>query len=216
MNTQNESLQELQHIKRMMERSTRFSSLSGLSGIAAGVCGLIGFWMAVNTIAGWKRNHLDNLYASRDIVTDRLLIIALATFAAAALSSFIFVYRRCKKLDIPLLGVSARRVIINMAIPLFAGGLFILRLATQGIFDLIAPACLMFYGIALVNASKYTLEETRYLGYAEILIGIINLWILGYGLIFWAIGFGVMHIVYGIVIWMKYEKHPVEQYEELQ
>lgn len=213
MDTQNESLQELQHIKKMMERSTKFSSLSGLSGIAAGVCGLIGFWMAVRTIADWKRSYMDDLFTGRDILANRLLVIALVTFAAAAVSSFIFVYRRCKKLDIPLLGFSARRVIINMVIPLLAGSLFILRLATQGTFELIAPACLLFYGISLVNASKYTLEETRYLGYAEILIGIINLWILGYGLIFWAIGFGIMHILYGIIIWIKYERNPVEQYQ---
>ena len=214
MDTQNEPLQDLQHIKRMMERSTRFSSLSGFSGIAAGVCALVGIWLAIKAIAAWKQDNLSNLSVSKDELATKLLIIAVATFAAAALSSFIFVYRRCVKLGIPVLGMSARRVVINIAIPMFAGSLFILRLATQGAFELIPPACLMFYGIALVNASKYTLDEIRYLGYTEIIIGIINLWILGYGLIFWGIGFGAMHIVYGVIIWLKYEKNSVEQYQQ--
>lgn len=213
MNAQNESLQELQHIKRMMERSTRFSSLSGFSGIAAGICALAGIWFAIKTIAQWKQNNIENLNASKDELATQLLLIAIATFIAAALSSFIFVYMRCKKLGIPVLGMSARRVIINMVIPLFAGSLFILRLATVGTFELIPPACLLFYGLALVNASKYTLEEIRYLGYSEIIIGIINLWILGYGLIFWGIGFGLLHIIYGVIIWWKYEKNSMEPYQ---
>jgi hypothetical protein len=77
-----------------------------------------------------------------------------------------------------------------------------------GVYGLVAPACLIFYGLALVNASKYTLSEVRYLGYAQILLGIINLWMPGYGLYFWAAGFGVMHIIYGIVMWSRYERNP--------
>ena len=213
MNAQNQSLQELQHIKRMMERSTKFSSLSGFSGIAAGICALGGIWFVIKRIAQWKQSNLENLNASKDDLATQLLLIAVTTFIAAALSSFIFIYLRCKKLGIPVLGLSAKRVIINIAIPLFVGGLFIFRLETAGTFLLIPPACLIFYGLALVNASKYTLDEIRYLGYSEIIIGIINLWILGYGLIFWGIGFGFLHIIYGIIIWWKYEKNSIEPYQ---
>lgn len=213
MNSDNESLQELQHIKRMMERSTKFSSLSGFSGIAAGICALAGIWMAIQYIAQWKQSHIENLNVSKDELATQLLLISIATFTAAALSSFIFIYIRCRKLGIPLLGMSARRVVINIAIPLFVGSLFILRLANAEAFLLIPPACLIFYGLALVNASKYTLDEIRYLGYSEIILGIINLWILGYGLIFWGIGFGLLHIISGIIIWWKYEKNSIEQYQ---
>ncbi|MEO5783098.1 MAG: hypothetical protein ABIQ07_07500 [Ginsengibacter sp.] len=207
MNAQNESLQELQHIKKMMERSTKFSSISGISCIAAGICALAGIWFVVKKIAEWKQAHLGNLDAPKDDLATQLLLIAVATFIAAGISSFIFIYLRCKKLGIPVLGMSARRVLINIAIPLFAGSLLILRMATSGAFELIAPACLIFYGLALVNASKYTLDEIRYLGYTQLFIGIINLWILGYGLIFWGIGFGLVHIIFGIIIWWKYEKN---------
>jgi hypothetical protein len=103
-------------------------------------------------------------------------------------------------------------VIINIAIPLVVGSLFIFRLSASGAFFLIPPACLIFYGLALINASKYTLDEIRYLGFTEIIIGIINLWVLEYGLIFWGIGFGLAHIIYGIIIWWKYEKNGTEKY----
>jgi hypothetical protein len=211
MNAQNESLQELQHIKKMMERSSRFSSLSGFSGIAAGTCALAGIWLVIRAISGWKQNHIGNSDASLDDLANQLLLIAVATFIAAVISAFIFIYLRCKKLGIPVLGMSARRVIINIAIPLLAGSLFVFRLATSGAYQLIPPACLIFYGLALVNASKYTLNEVRYLGFTELLIGIINLWILGYGLIFWGLGFGLIHIIYGVIFWWKYEKKGAEK-----
>jgi uncharacterized membrane protein YwzB len=207
MNAQNESLQELQHIKKMMERSTKFSSVSGFSCIAAGICALAGIWFVVQAIAKWKQNHIGNLYVDKDQLATQLLLIAVATFAAAAISSFVFIYLRCKKLCIPVMGKSARRVLINIIIPLFVGSLFVFRISTSAAYELIAPACLIFYGLALVNASKYTLDEIRYLGFTQLFIGIINLWILGYGLIFWGIGFGLVHIIFGIIIWWKYEKN---------
>jgi hypothetical protein len=86
------------------------------------------------------------------------------------------------------------------------GGIYLWKMIQQGAFGLIAPGCLIFYGLSLVNASKYTLKEVRYLGYCQVALGLINLWFIGYGIFFWAIGFGVLHIIYGIVMWWKYEK----------
>ena len=88
---------------------------------------------------------------------------------------------------------------------MIVGGIFIYRMMDMGFYQLVAPACLLFYGLALVNASKYTLGEIRYLGYGQLLLGIWNLWSLGYGLYFWAAGFGVLHIIYGLLMWWKYE-----------
>jgi hypothetical protein len=87
-----------------------------------------------------------------------------------------------------------------------AGAVFLFRMLQLAQFDLVAPGCLIFYGLALINGSKYTLGEVKYLGYGNLLLGVINLWYVGYGLHFWAMGFGVLHIVYGIVMWNKYER----------
>jgi hypothetical protein len=96
---------------------------------------------------------------------------------------------------------------INVAVPMLAGGLLIWRLMEFQFYGLVAPACLLFYGLALVNASKYTVPEIRYLGYFQLLLGVLNLWMMGYGLYFWAAGFGVLHILYGIIMWNKYERN---------
>ena len=196
MNSQQRSLQELQQIKQMMERSSKFISLSGLSGISAGICALVGAWFASQKIHSLEGATLQN----------DLLLIAALTFAAAFISAFLFTYLRSKKTNIALWGTTSIRLFINIAIPLLAGGLFLFRSMQLGMYDLIAPGCLIFYGLALVNAAKYTLGEVRYLGYGQILLGVINLWLIDYGLYFWVAGFGLLHIIYGIMMWYKYER----------
>ena len=201
---QDQSLLELQHIKKMMERSSRFISLSGLSGIAAGICALTGAWFA-NDIIQKSRGPFG--YTNAIFLSSQLLVIAALTFIAAFLSAFLFTYLRSKKNNIPLWGTTAKRLMINVAIPMVAGGFYLLCEIRAGHFGFIAPGCLIFYGLALVNASKYTLDEIRYLGYIQILLGIINCWLfIGYGLYFWAAGFGILHILYGLIMWQKYER----------
>ncbi|MEN9570766.1 MAG: hypothetical protein RL172_1997 [Bacteroidota bacterium] len=215
MNEQKQSLADLQHIKQMMERSSRFISLSGLSGIAAGICALAGAWWAADYVNGRKANLIDadiatttaGSYGYSLIFNTWLFWIAAATFGAALISAFFFTWLKSKKQGVPLWGNTARRLLINVSIPLLTGGIFLLHLLQHGTFGLVAPGCLIFYGLALVNASKYTLNEIRYLGYCQLLLGLIALRFNGYGLCFWAAGFGVLHIIYGVYMWWKYERN---------
>jgi len=213
MNDQNHPLNTLQDIKKMMERSSRFISLSGLSGIAAGVCALAGAWFANNVIK--DEYHADDIatmtngnesLSLNDWLNNELVRIAATTFIAAFVLSFIFTFWRSKRTNTPVWGAQARRLMINVAIPMVVGGIFLFALMQNKIYGFIAPGCLIFYGLALLNASKYTLYEIRYLSMSEILLGIINLWFIGYGIYFWALGFRVLHIIYGTVMWWKYER----------
>ncbi|HUS00628.1 MAG TPA: hypothetical protein VMY77_02820 [Chitinophagaceae bacterium] len=209
MDARQQSLQELQQIKKMMERSSKFISLSGLSGISAGICALAGAWLASVKIDCWLKgdcNYARSGYEAAANLENDLLLIAIATFTAAFITSFLFTYLRSKKTGTPLWGTTAYRLFWNVLIPLAAGGLFLLRTMQLGQYELIAPGCLIFYGLALVNCSKYTLGEVRFLGYGQIILGIINLWMTGYGLYFWAAGFGLLHIIYGTLMWYKYER----------
>lgn len=207
MDEQQQSLETLKDIKRMMERSSRFISLSGLSGVSAGLCALAGAWLAHRKIGNWS---LDATLYGRDselgLIID-LLLIAVFTFVAAFVSAFIFTYIRSRKNNTPVWGAATWRLLWNTMIPLAVGGVFMLRLLQLGQYEMIAPGCLIFYGLALVNGSKYTLGEIRYLGYGQLVLGLINLWYIGWGLEMWAIGFGVLHIIYGITMWLKYEKN---------
>ncbi|MBS1745577.1 MAG: hypothetical protein JST21_05365 [Bacteroidetes bacterium] len=215
MNESEKLSNELSDIKQIMERSSRFISLSGLSGIAAGTCALIGTWFAADVIQrnkaavrSLKRSITDvNLRSLSEIFGSRLFQIAILTLIAAMVSAFIFTYRRSKKANVPVWGTTARRLTINVLVPMITGGIFLMALIQNDIYGFIAPGCLIFYGLGVLNASKYTLPETRYLGYGEILLGLINLFFVGEGLYFWAAGFGVLHIVYGIFMWWKYERN---------
>lgn len=199
----------------MMERSSRFVSLSGLSGISAGVCALIGSVIAYPYVYGMKEhiiNYEEFMIQIRDadltiFFNSYLFWIAAATFVAAFITAFTFTWIKSKKQGIPLWGNSAKRVMINVMIPVIVGGIFLYRLMYFGTFGLVAPVCLIFYGLGLINASKFTLTEIGYLGYAQIILGLINLGFVGYGLYFWAAGFGLMHIFYGAYMWWKYDRN---------
>ena len=214
MDSANEPIQAIEEIKQMMDRSSRFVSLSGWSGIAAGICALVAAWLA-----GKKFNEYaisENEYEAKSnyvrdgnlLQLDReLLILAVITFLAAFFFAFLFTYLRSRRTGVPIWGFMARKVMTNLAVPMIVGALLIWRITDFGLYGLVAPACLIFYGLALINASKFTLSEVRYLGYLQLLLGVINLWAIGYGLYFWAAGFGVLHILYGIMMWNKYERN---------
>lgn len=218
MEQQNPSLQTLKEIRSMMERSSRFISLSGLSGIAAGICALTGAFFAYDVIADSNTNFFTetnyqrgtHTISPREFMGGRLLQIGALTFTGALLLAFLFTYLKSRKTKTPIWGATAKRLMVNVSIPLIAGAVYLYRNIEMGNFGLIAPGCLIFYGLALVNASKYTLPELRYLGYGQILLGIINCWSIGNGLYFWAAGFGVLHIIYGIYMWWTYERKPAE------
>lgn len=207
-----QSLETLQDIKRMMERSSRFISLSGLSGVSAGVCALIGAWIAHRWIDAYlviapTEAPTESLRGeTRDIFEGRMLALALGVLVAALATSTFFTWRKARRSQLPIWDHASKRLAVNMIIPLVAGGFFVLGLLDHAGWQYVAPACLVFYGLALVNASKYTLTDIRYLGLLEIVLGCVNMYYPHEGLYFWAAGFGVLHIVYGLIMWWKYER----------
>lgn len=211
MTEQNQSLDTLKDIKQMMEKSSKFISLSGWSGVAAGICALVGAFVlkgVTNNFVGMADLKEGDPKAGEAVMNIMgITLIGLAVFTAALVLSIFFTYQRSKKTGVPMWGKVAQRLMWNTAIPIIVGGVVVMKLLELKLLGLVAPVCLLFYGLALINGSKYTVGEVRYLGYCQILLGFINLWMLGYGLYFWAAGFGVMHIIYGFVMWWKYERN---------
>jgi hypothetical protein len=210
-----QSLETLRDIKRMMERSSRFISLSGLSGLSAGICAMVGAYIARRMIAHYYDSYigLDDTgrlggYMREDFESLKwqLITLAIAVLIAALASSTFFTWRKARKNGLPIWDHASKNLLINMVIPLAAGGLFLLGLMYHTAWDFVAPTCLVFYGLALVNASKYTLTDIRYLGILEILLGCVSMYYLHWGLYFWTVGFGLLHIIYGLIMWWKYER----------
>ncbi len=200
-------IKDISEIKNMMERSSRFMSLSGLSGILVGVYALIASYFAYNIFYFSDEiiyRSLSGKLLSQNVLN--LIILAISVLILAIGTSVFLSYKQAKKSGELIWTSTTKRLAINLIIPLVTGGVFILIMFSKGAIGLIAPSALIFYGLALVNASKYTLTDIRYLGICEIILGLLSTYFIGYGLLFWAMGFGVLHIVYGMIMYKKYQQ----------
>lgn len=205
MTSFNQDLTALQDIRKMMERSSRFISLSGWSGISAGICALAGAWLAHRKLLAYY-NDYSRVDSCPACLRNELLQIAIAVFIAAFATAMFFTYLKTRKDGVAIWGTTARRLLWNALLPMAAGGFVIWRMILLQQYDLVAGSCLIFYGLALINGSKYTMGEVRYLGYGQLITGIAGLWLTRSGLYLWAFGFGILHIIYGIAMWWKYDR----------
>ena len=213
MNDQNEHLKELAYIRSMMEQSSRFISLSGLSGVAAGIVALMGaagvyIYLGISPLSTKRWYYVEDINYEKWGM-DYLTFFTLDAFIVLVLAigiGYFFSYRKARKAGQKLMTPSSMKLLSNFLIPLISGGIFCLMLARNGYFGLVAPSMLIFYGLALINGSKYTLDDIRYLGYGELFLGLLATWFIGFGLLFWAIGFGILHIVYGLRMYFKYDR----------
>ncbi|HEX5169217.1 MAG TPA: hypothetical protein VFW11_08575 [Cyclobacteriaceae bacterium] len=198
---------DLASIRSMMERSGKFLSLSGMSGIMAGVYALGGAAIAYFMIYyPYSPFGLRFYYVNEEEIIGRLLMIAITVLTLSLGTGFWLSHRKAKKLNTTIWNKTSQHLMINLLIPLITGGLFILILISRGYLIIVASACLIFYGLALTNAGRHTFEEVRYLGFCEILLGLAAALLPGYGLVFWSLGFGVLHIIYGTVMYYRYDK----------
>ncbi|WP_292008709.1 hypothetical protein [Chryseobacterium sp.] len=198
--------EDLSHIRSMMERSSRFISLSGLSGVFAGLAAIIG---AAYVYFVFQREGIDYFDGDRNIyspaVVRELFITGILILIVAILSGYIFTANKSRKKGLKIWDATTKRLLVTFSIPLITGGLTCLAFLHHHFFVLIAPSTLIFYGLALVSAERYTLTDVKYLGYCQIFLGLISLFFLGWGLLTWTLGFGVLHIVYGLIMHKKYK-----------
>lgn len=197
-------IRDIAEIRSMMERSSKFLSLSGWAGILAGIYALSGAYIAY---AFFQFNPDEITYSNVELVNLPKVVLLAIIILILTIGTAVFLSRqKANKRGENLWNPTAKRLLISMAVPLVTGGLLILILISQGLIGLIAPFTLLFYGLALYNASRYTYQDLKTLGLIEISLGIIGSYYVEYGLAFWAIGFGLIHIIYGIYLHYKYER----------
>ena len=185
-----------------MDKSSQFLSLSGLAGVMAGIYALAGAFV-VKQITNRHRGLITLESHSFKLIT----VVAAGVLLLSVGTAFILSSQKAKKDGEVIWNSTSKRLAANFMIPLCTGGIFsifLIRLHIYG--EVIAPITLIFYGLACVNASKYTLRDVRYLGLTNVIIGLVATYFIGYGLEFWALGFGVCHIVYGSVMYFKYDR----------
>ncbi|NJY63344.1 hypothetical protein HC174_11315 [Salinimicrobium sp. CDJ15-81-2] len=208
MKREQDYIKDLTEIRSMMERSTKFLSLTGLSGVMAGIYALIGAYLVYELFYRNSGSRFFTTLTGGEVSgsLSTMILLALVVLFLAVSTAIYFSFRKARKNGEKLWNATARRLVLNMAIPLVAGGLLILVFLAKGLFGLIIPITLIFYGLALANAGKFTFEEMKSLGIIQIFLGLLAAYFMEYSLLFWAFGFGLMHILYGIYMHLKYEK----------
>ena len=208
MDNRQEHLNNLSEIRSLMERSSSFISLSGLSGISAGVMGLV-MAILLYTKLGTYLNHSNIIRATPEQRQEQIiftLIVSIIVLAVTFSSTIFFTSRKAKKKNLTIWGPPAKNLLINLFIPLITGGLFCVFLLISNFDFIVLPSMIIFYGLALLNAAKYTLHEIWWLGISEIVIGLAALLFLDYAIVFFGLGFGLMNIIYGTVMYFKHER----------
>jgi hypothetical protein len=200
MKEEQDYIRDIAEMRSMMERSSKFLSLSGLAGIMAGIYALSGAFI-VYKVFDFNPDQADLSSGLVEVILTAFIVLVLAIGTAIILS-----YRNANKRREKFWDPTARRVLINLGVPLLSGGLLIIILISKGMIGLAAPFTLIFYGLALYNAGKFTYEEMKSLGLIQIALGLISSYFVEYSLIFWAIGFGIFHIIYGIYIHYRHER----------
>ncbi len=198
--------QDLASIRNLMERSVKFISLSGLSGALAGIYAVVGAFYTHSVIYDENGLRPASYFLENPNRATHLLLVAVLVLMASLFTGWYLSYRKAKKTNTSVWNETSKRLVINLAIPLFTGGLFILTLFFQGHFALLAPCSLIFYGLALIHASNHLYNEARNLGYLEIILGLTAAFIPTWGLYLWAAGFGILHIIYGAIMYRRYDR----------
>ncbi|GAB3717373.1 hypothetical protein GCM10027592_59430 [Spirosoma flavus] len=218
MRESHEHLQTLTEIRSLMERSSKFLSLSGLSGVSAGLVALGGAlivylrlrtnWLTALSYDAMSYDRLKRFDdVSNQTLVEFLVKVALGVLALALLSGTYFTVRKAKRQGLRVWNKSSQRLLWALSVPLATGGAFCVALLYYKLIWLAFPATLIFYGLALLNGSKYTFRDVESLAYCEMGLGLLSLCFPGYNLLTWAIGFGVLHIVYGMAMYYKYERN---------
>jgi len=201
MNKERDYTKDIAEIRSMMEKSSKFLSLSGWAGIMAGIYALTGAFIAYR----FFDFNSDVIFYSSPALPN-VVILALIILVAALLSAIFFSWRNANRNGENIWNATSRRLLTQMAVPLFTGGIVILTLISKGLIGLIAPFTLIFYGLALYNAGNTTIFEVRLMGFVQIALGLLSSIYIQHSLIFWAVGFGLIHIVYGIYMHFRYER----------
>ena len=211
MEDKSEYFEDLKIIKKVMEESSRFLSLSGLSGVFTGIIALSGAAFAVYTFLDGKL-LLSGGFFNADKVGEmeslkiKLIAEALVVLVLALGVSVFFSFRKSVRKGLKIWTPVSKRLLVNFFVPLVSGGILIMILYFGHHWQLIIPSMLIFYGLGLVNAGKFTFNEIFYLGLLEITAGLLSAIFPVYGIIFWCIGFGLLHIIYGLAMYRKYER----------
>lgn len=202
----------LSDIRDMMSKSSRFQSVSGYSIVVVGLLAAVASLITAVFIGvenGFPCSEKLQHFAVMDtaVRTKSIAITGMVLFALSLLTVFFFAYIKSKRHQLRFaFDKRMGQMLLDFFIPLAVGGVLSIVLVMQQHYGLTSSIMLIFYGLALVNCSHYTYPVFRYLGYVELLLGIIDCFTMSHALLTWFLGFSVAHIVFGIVYILLFDR----------
>lgn len=195
----NQYSEDIAHIRSMMERSSRFISLSGWAGILPGIFALSGLSLAIWFIQNSKTTGLYNDgIDNTSPLAIQLVLTAFVVLALSVFSSWYTCMRKAKAEHQSTWTPAIQNMLVYFSIPLLAGAVVAGWVYAKEDWGLMAPVILSFYGLALIQASHFTLKSVYWLGLIEIALALLS-GIPGWGIPILAIGFGLLHVIYGML-----------------
>jgi hypothetical protein len=178
------AMSNIQFIRETMERATLFTAVPGWGGAAMGVVAL-----GTATIAGFQTK---TPYWLATWLVGALVSIGVGGFA---------LWRKARNLNHALFSGSGRRFLLSFSPPIVVGALLTVVLYRHRAADLLPGTWLLLYGTGVMGGGAFSVRAVPLMGLLFTALGSVAIFLpLTVGNWFMAAGFGVLHIVFGIVI----------------
>ncbi len=192
----------------MQQNSTSFSS-SGWSGILLGIYGLLAVYM-VYTMTNSYGDGFEGFAALPIVLLEiGIIVLTVITILISLITLRIRAKRRSKKNNRKLWSPFSKKLRFHTLIPLLFFIIVLVIIANKGYYSSITPLLLFLYGIFLLNLSRFSSGNLKYLSIAEIILAVVAYFIYDKEILFLGLGFGIFHIFYGLFTFGKNKKTTV-------
>ena len=182
------AMDNLRFIRETMERSTSFTAVSGVAGMIMGAVAMV-----AAVVASTRRTP------------EAWLLTWLIAALVAGLAALWAMIRKARASGVSLLSGPGSKFALFFTPPIVVGALLTAALVRVDLLSVLPGAWLLLYGTAVVSGGAFSVRIVPMMGVGFMLVGALALFAPpAWGDEFMAVGFGVLHIVFGLVIWRKH------------
>ena len=182
------ALEHLKYIRETMERTGSFTAVPGWGGVAMGVSALVAA-----------------VVAARQTDVRMWGIVWMCEVVLALVIGSGFILRKTRRGDRSTFAAPGRQFFLSFSPPVVAGGVLSWALFLQGDWAVLPGVWLLLYGAGVVTAGAFSIRVVPIMGLCFMLLGLAALASpAAWGNWFLAFGFGILHIVFGLIIARRY------------
>lgn len=178
----------LRYIRETMENAAEFTAVPGWGGVAMGLTAIAAAWLAARQASplNWAIVWLAEAFVA----------VAIAAPAAAT---------KARRANSSLFRGPGRKFVLSFAPPIVVGGLLTLVLIQLGVFSALPGVWLLLYGTAIVTGGAFSVRAVPVMGLCLMALGAGALFApAAWGNYFMAAGFGIVQVVFGFRIALRY------------